>query len=128
MIRDPRAILNSVSAKADIWLDFIHNSSLLCTQMESDSLLANILPMTRYLQHKMTMSMSSTYFRYLQVKYEDLIDNPLAEVKRLYSFMNTEISKEVTQFLSDHTGKARSVQYSLRGGFLVSWGWRESGK
>ena len=119
MIRDPRAILNSVSAKADIWLDFIHNSSLLCTQMESDSLLANILPMTRYLQHKMTLSMGSIYFRYLQVKYEDLIDNPLAEVKRLYSFMNTEISQEVTQFLSDHTGKARSVQYSLRGGFLV---------
>ena len=119
MIRDPRAILNSVSAKADIWLDFIHNSSLLCTQMESDSLLANILPMSRYLLHKMTMSMGSIYFRYLQVKYEDLIDNPLAEVKRLYSFMNTEISKEVTQFLSDHTGKARSVQYSLRGGFLV---------
>ena len=119
MIRDPRAILNSVSAKADIWLDFIHNSSLLCTQMESDSLLANILPMTRYLQHKMTLSMSSIYFRYLQVKYEDLIDNPLAEVKRLYSFMNTDIFQEVTQFLSDHTGKARSVRYLLQGGFSV---------
>ena len=119
MIRDPRAILNSLSAKADIWLDFIHNSSLLCAQMESDSLLANILPMSRYLQHKMTLSMGSIYFRYLQVKYEDLIDNPLAEVKRLYSLMNTEISQEVTQFLSDHTGKARSVRYSLRGGFLV---------
>ena len=49
LIRDPRAILNSVSAKADIWLDFIHNSSLLCRQMESDSLLASILPVTRYL-------------------------------------------------------------------------------
>ena len=119
MIRDPRAILNSVSAKADIWLDFIHNSSLLCTQMESDSLLANILPMTRYLQHKMTLSMGSIYFRYLQVKYEDLIDNPLAEVKRLYSFMNTEISQEVTQFLSDHTGKARSVRYWDTGRVLV---------
>ena len=108
-----------MSAKADIWLDFIHNASLLCTQMESDSLLANILPMSRYLQHKMTPSMGSIYFRYLQVKYEDLIDNPLAEVKRLYSFMNTEISQEVTQFLSDHTGKDRSVRYSLQGGFLV---------
>ena len=49
LIRDPRAILNSVSAKAEIWLDFIHNSSLLCRQMESDSLLASILPVTRYL-------------------------------------------------------------------------------
>ena len=87
--------------------------------MESDFLLANILPMSRYLQHKMTLSIGSTYFRYLQVKYEDLIDNPLAEVKRLYSFMNTEIFHEVTQFLSDHTGKARSVRYSLQGGFLV---------
>ena len=109
MIRDPRAILNSVSAKADIWLDLIHNSSLLCSQMESDSLLANILPMTRYLEHMITMSMSNIYFRYLQVKYEDLIDSPLAEVQRLYSFMNTEITPEVTQFLADHTSKARSV-------------------
>jgi hypothetical protein len=88
------------------------------------------------------------------MKYEDLIDNPLAEVKRLYSLMNTEISQEVTQFLSDHTAKARSVRYWDTGrvfsqiyaavtlsimehseGRISSqitgkhnWGWRESGK
>jgi hypothetical protein len=41
------------------------------------------------------------------VKYEDLIENPLAEVRRLYSFMKTEVTEEVTEFLSDHTGKNR---------------------
>ena len=48
LIRDPRAILNSVSGKAEIWLDFIHNSSLLCRQMEEDSRLGDILPRDRY--------------------------------------------------------------------------------
>ena len=43
----------------------------------------------------------------MRVKYEDLIENHLAEVTRLYSFMNNEVTKEVTEFLSDHTGKNR---------------------
>ena len=55
--------------------------------MESDSLLANILPVSRY----------------LRVRYEDLIEDPLPEVSRIYSFMGTQVSKEVTQFLEDHT-------------------------
>ena len=56
---------------------------------------------------KMSMSLGKVFSRYLRVKYEDLIENHLAEVSRLYSFMNTEVTREVTEFLSDHTGKNR---------------------
>ena len=55
----------------------------------------------------MSMSLGKVFSRYLRVKYEDLIETPLAEVSRLYSFMSTEVTREVTEFLSDHTGKNR---------------------
>ena len=53
------------------------------------------------------MSLYMIMFRYLRVKYEDLIENPLPVVTRLYTFMDTQVSKEVTQFLADHTSKNR---------------------
>ena len=56
---------------------------------------------------KISMSLGKVFCRYLRVKYEDLIETPLAEVSRLYSFMSTEVTREVTEFLSDHTGKIR---------------------
>ena len=56
---------------------------------------------------KMSISFGKVFSRYLRVKYEDLIETPLAEVSRLYSFMSTEVTREVTEFLSDHTGKNR---------------------
>ena len=55
----------------------------------------------------MSMSFGKVFSRYLRVKYEDLIENPPTEVSRLYSFMNTEVTKELTEFLYVHTGKIR---------------------
>lgn len=32
--------------------------------------------------------------RYLRVKYEDLLDNPMSELERIYKFMSVSIGKE----------------------------------
>ena len=45
--------------------------------------------------------------RYMRVRYEDLMENTEVVVRNLYSFMNTEVTKEVTQFIADHSSKNR---------------------
>ena len=44
-------------------------------------------------------------FRYIKVRFEQLLGNPVGEVGRLYRFMKTKVTREVSQFWSDHTSR-----------------------
>ena len=45
----------------------------------------------------------NVFGRYLKVHYESVMERPEEETRRIYKFMNTEVTPEVLTFLKDHS-------------------------
>ncbi|KAK8391954.1 hypothetical protein O3P69_017516 [Scylla paramamosain] len=87
LVRDPRGILNSVSHGGNIWTDRNRDAVYQCTSLSEDLDLEQLGPQ-----------------RYLRMRYEDLVDKPLEETTRVFSFMGVPVSSSVLTFLKEHTG------------------------
>ncbi|XP_045126534.1 carbohydrate sulfotransferase 1-like [Portunus trituberculatus] len=87
LVRDPRGILNSVSHGGSMWTDRNRDAVYQCTSLREDLGLEQLGPQ-----------------RYLRVRYEDLVDKPLEETMRVFSFMGIPVNSSVLSFLKVHTG------------------------
>ncbi|KAK7084050.1 hypothetical protein SK128_002404, partial [Halocaridina rubra] len=87
MVRDPRGILNSVQRGGRWWSENNRNINLQCNLVEQDLELEQLGP-----------------GRYLRVHYEDLVDKPLEETKRMFKFAEMDLGEETVNYLKIHTG------------------------
>ena len=79
LVRDPRAMITSISKRPGTWSDALRNASYQCNRMLDDSQLEHILPRDRY----------------VRVRYEDLVDDTNTTLARLYNHLNLPYTKHV---------------------------------
>ena len=75
LVRDPRAIINSIHLSPDFWPEENRNSGLVCHRNSRNFLAAQKLQIE--FPNKIQI-----------LKYEDFIDNRLATIEKLYDFLN----------------------------------------
>nr|XP_045592684.1 carbohydrate sulfotransferase 1-like [Procambarus clarkii]XP_045592685.1 carbohydrate sulfotransferase 1-like [Procambarus clarkii] len=88
LVRDPRGVMNSLKNGGNLWTDNNRNASLLCDAINKNIQLEDLGPT-----------------RYLRVRYEDLVDHPEEETRRIYSFMGVNVDAKVMAYLKRHTGR-----------------------
>ena len=106
LLRDPRAMIRSrlVGKMAE------KQSQKVCTAMEEDLKLADILPSDRWgPYHKFIFTMS-TRSRYIRIKYEDLVQNPFETLETLYKFSGIETTGNIYKVLCQKTHGQRQDQ------------------
>lgn len=66
--------------------------------------------------------------KYVMVRYEDLVENPVRTLKRVYRFVNLTVSHEMEAFVlnmtSGHNNSAQPFQVSSRNATLAASSWR----
>ncbi|XP_042237430.1 carbohydrate sulfotransferase 1-like [Homarus americanus] len=87
LVRDPRGILNSVKKGGRLWSNNNRNVALQCANIENDLLLEDLGPS-----------------RYLRVRYEDLVEYPAEETRRIFTFMGVNMTSNVLTYLQKHSG------------------------
>ncbi|CAL4125612.1 unnamed protein product, partial [Meganyctiphanes norvegica] len=87
LTRDPRGMYDSVIRGGRIWSDNNRNVSLQCHNLQQDTKLHNMGPE-----------------RYLRLRYEDLVDRPLEETRKVFNFMGVEFNERAQLYLKNHTG------------------------
>ncbi|XP_063600599.1 carbohydrate sulfotransferase 1-like [Penaeus indicus] len=98
LVRDPRGILNSVKRGGNLWSENNRNAALQCANIERDLRLQELGP-----------------HRYLQVRYEDLVESPLEETRRIFSFMGANFNDDVMAYLREHTWLAEKIPAEKQG-------------
>ncbi|XP_047488001.1 carbohydrate sulfotransferase 1-like [Penaeus chinensis] len=98
LVRDPRGILNSVKRGGNLWSENNRNAALQCANIERDLQLQELGP-----------------HRYLQVRYEDLVESPLEETRRIFSFMGANFNDDVMAYLREHTWLAEKIPAEKQG-------------
>ncbi|XP_066939794.1 carbohydrate sulfotransferase 1-like [Macrobrachium rosenbergii] len=93
LVRDPRGIVNSVQRGGRLWSDNNRNAQLQCKSVERDLELEHLGP-----------------DRYLRVRYEDLVDKPVEESKRIFALLGMTFSKGVMEYLESHTGTGENQE------------------
>ncbi|XP_069974702.1 carbohydrate sulfotransferase 1-like [Penaeus vannamei] len=98
LVRDPRGILNSVKRGGSLWSENNRNAALQCANIERDLRLQELGP-----------------HRYLRVRYEDLVESPLEETRRIFSFMGANFNDDVMAYLREHTWLAEKIPAEKQG-------------
>ncbi|XP_043208991.1 uncharacterized protein LOC122374364 [Amphibalanus amphitrite] len=86
LVRDPRAIHNSLLTKHHAWPEWRRNASLLCEDIRAD----------------LRASQSISSDRWTGVRYEDLVEKPAEEAKRLFEFLQLPLAMETLDFIRTH--------------------------
>ena len=90
LIRDPRAIFNSQFKALTTFNEWTLHIGDLCQRMIADAQLANVLPSNRF----------------AQLFYEDLINDPLTTLSRLYAKLEIPLDKYVARSILKHLDDA----------------------
>ncbi|XP_042863199.1 carbohydrate sulfotransferase 1-like [Penaeus japonicus] len=98
LVRDPRGILNSVRRGGNLWSENNRNAALQCANIERDLQLQELGP-----------------GRYLRVRYEDLVESPLEETRRVFGFMGADFDDDVMSYLREHTWLAEKIPAEKQG-------------
>ncbi|XP_071523399.1 uncharacterized protein [Panulirus ornatus] len=85
LVRDPRGIISSVKRGGGLWGHDHRNVEFQCSNIEED------LQLEALGQN-----------RYLRVRYEDLVDHPHEETRRIFAFMGVDVSQGVLTYLQQH--------------------------
>ena len=94
LLRDPRATIHSINQQTQEWISGTSNPSTICRNGVSDYMAVREVIKFRNLLLKFFIP---AYFsfqnpdlsnRVMVLKYEDLVENPLDNVKRLFEFVN----------------------------------------
>ncbi|KAF0310270.1 Carbohydrate sulfotransferase 3 [Amphibalanus amphitrite] len=86
LVRDPRAIHNSLLTKHHAWPQRRRNATLLCEDIRAD----------------LRASQSISSDRWTGVRYEDLVERPAEEARRLFEFLQLPLAKETSDFIRTH--------------------------
>merc|ERR1712055_439820 len=86
LVRDPRAIINSVS-KRSVWSNLLKNATFQCARMLDDMQLEKSLPKERY----------------VRVRYEDLVDETEKTLEGIYSHLGLPWTEHVRKVIWSHT-------------------------
>lgn len=66
--------------------------------------------------------------KYVMVRYEDLVENPVKTLKRVYDFVNLTVSRDMEAFVvnmtSGHSNSAKPFQVSSRNATIAASTWR----
>ena len=99
LVRDPRAMISSISKRPGTWSDTLKNASYQCNRMLDDSKLEDILPHHRFnilFSFASTVQSHSCYScRYIRVRYEDLVDHTNNTLARVYKHVGLPFTKHV---------------------------------
>ena len=88
IVRDPRGVTASVEAQQEEWGE--RTGETYCQQVQADMALGERLGPGRY----------------LRVRYEDLVEDPMAVLQRIGTFTGVPISQEVREALAERMGGA----------------------
>ncbi|XP_043211998.1 carbohydrate sulfotransferase 1-like isoform X2 [Amphibalanus amphitrite] len=86
LVRDPRAIHNSLVSRGHAWPQRRRNATLLCEDIRDD----------------LRASQSINSDRWTGVRYEDLVERPAEEARRLFEFLQLPLAKETLEFIRTH--------------------------
>ena len=107
LLRDPRAMIRSrlVGHIAE------KESRKVCSDMERDLKLAEILPSDRW-EHFIIYLFVKTRWRYIRIKYEHLVKDPFETVEMLYAFSGIETTGNIYKILCHKThGQRQDLKF-----------------
>ena len=103
LVRDPRAMITSITKRSGVWSDALKNSTYQCKRMLDDMKIEEGLPEERCKTNFNTEWSYLFYFRYIRVRYEDLVDKTLDTVTNLYNRLGLGFSEKVKNVVFAHT-------------------------
>ncbi|CAG0888029.1 unnamed protein product [Darwinula stevensoni] len=104
LVRDPRGIVNSIQNQPNE-VNFKDDSWEICDRMWRDILAIDSLSRQRR----------------RRVRYEDVVENPLAAMEELYDFMNIPYTKEVEDRIEAHFDRGESGNQILQNKYFSTY-------
>ena len=112
LVRDPRAMITSITKRPGTWGDALRNATFQCRRMQEDSRLEEVLPRERY----------------VRVRYEDLVEETSDTLAGLYHHLGLPFTEHVQRvaFARTHAENITGTKGSERVTSLTIPGRRSS--